>query len=215
MLSNKLNNPTKMCKICFKEIKDNNILSLFDKNQLFCKECLDKLQPIFLTFKEDNIRYLTLYNYDETVQSILYQIKGCFDVELAPIFLYRYKRELSLFYWGWIIVPIPSWIEDDKQREFNHVEEIFRPLNLKWEKCLFKSQKYKQSDQNKENRKDIINILKMSHIDNVRNRKILLVDDVYTTGNTIRSAVALLKSAGAKKIQVLVIAKVEENRTRK
>lgn len=208
----KLKPPTKTCKICFKEIKDNNLFTLFDKYQLFCKNCLDSLKPTFCEFKEDKVRCLSIYSYDENVQNYLYQIKGCYDIELAPLFLYRYKTVLSLKYMGWTMVPIPSWIDDDKVREFNHVEEIFKPLKLKMIRCLSKTQKYKQSDQSKEHRKDIMNVLKMSHIENISKIKLLLVDDVYTTGNTIRAAIQLLKEAGAKKIQVLVMAKVEEKK---
>lgn len=176
---------------------------------------MDTLTPEFKEFKEDNIKCLAIYKYDETVQGYLYQIKGCYDIELAPIFLCRYYRELSIYYSGWTIVYIPSWIDDDRIREFNHVEEIFSSLKLKKLKCLYKTQKYKQSDQKKENRKDIINILKMSHVENIKNKKILLVDDVYTTGSTIRAAIKLLKDAGVKKIQALLIAKVEDKNSKK
>jgi len=107
-------------------------------------------------------------------------------------------------------VPIPSWIDDDNLRGFNHVVEIFKSLKLKMNFPLTKACKYKQSDQRKENRKDIINILKMSHVDNLSKIKILLVDDVHTTGNTLKAAIKLLRDAGAKKIKVLVIAKTKE-----
>jgi predicted amidophosphoribosyltransferase len=32
-------------------------------------------------------RAYSLYHYDEAVRSMLYQLKGCFDIELAGIFL--------------------------------------------------------------------------------------------------------------------------------
>lgn len=201
---------TKICKICFKDIKTNNIFTFFDKNLLFCKECLDKLTPIFKFFFIDSVKCLALYEYDENVQGLLYQIKGCYDIELAPIFLYKYRIELSIYFSGYTIVPIPSWKDDDNIRGFNHVEAIFEPLKLKMIKCLFKTQKYKQSDQSKNNRTGIANILKMSQIDNTNKLKILLVDDVHTTGNTLKAAIKLLKDHGVKKIRVLVIAKTKD-----
>lgn len=208
MLLNKSSPQTRICKICFKEIKSNNLYDIFNKKSIFCNDCLSKLQPIFFYFKEDNVDCLALYKYDELVQSYLYQIKGCYDIELAPIFISRYYRELSIYFSGFTIVYVPSWKEDDEVREFNHVEEIYKSLKLPEIKCLYKCEKYKQSDQNKEGRKQVTNIIKMSHTENITKKRILLVDDVYTTGNTIRTCISLLKNAGVKKIKVLLIAKV-------
>ena len=44
---------------------------------------------------------------------------------------------------------------------------------------------------------------------NLRGRRVLLVDDVYTTGATTRAATRALKRAGADHVDVLVFAKVE------
>lgn len=41
----------------------------------------------------------------------------------------------------------------------------------------------------------------------IQNKKILLVDDIYTTGSTVNECSKMLKLAKAKKIDVLTIAK--------
>ena len=46
---------------------------------------------------------------------------------------------------------------------------------------------------------------------NLRNQKVLIVDDVMTSGNTIRTCIDLLKSANPKKIDYLVLAAKKEN----
>ena len=44
-------------------------------------------------------------------------------------------------------------------------------------------------------------------MEKIENKKILLVDDIYTTGATIKECKRVLKQAGVETIGVLVIAK--------
>ena len=65
-----------------------------------------------------------------------------------------------------------------------------------------------QSIQNKEERAS--NVKNAYYIKNekiVQNKKILLIDDIYTTGNTVNECSKMLKQAGAKEIGVLTLAK--------
>ena len=55
-------------------------------------------------------------------------------------------------------------------------------------------------------REKIGNYLTIDEVD-LSNKKILLVDDVYTTGSTIKSMIKLVKEKGAKKVKVLIMSK--------
>lgn len=184
------------------------------KTPIICSKCKDKLNPVFIKYKEDNISCLSVYNYDENIQGLLYQLKGCFDVELADVFLYDFARILSIYYSGYYIVPIPSYHKHNEKREFNHVKEIFKCLNLKFIDCLIKTSPHKQSDCSYEERTQIQNVLQITHNDLIKGKKILIVDDVYTTGNTIRTAIKLIKNEKPKTIKVLVLSKTifDENK---
>lgn len=148
------------------------------------------------------------------MESVLYQIKGCGDIELCDIFLDKFRNELRLFYKGYLLVPAPSYYLDDERRGFNHVEQIFSSLKMSFLKCITKRDKYKQSEQSKNKRGDIGKHLVLSHIEEIKNKKILIVDDVFTTGNTVRAIIRLIKPYRPKDIKVLVISKTEGKTTK-
>ena len=104
------------------------------------------------------------------------------------------------------MIPAPSYAKNDEERGFNHVEEIFSVLNLKMMKCIHKIKQVKQADLTTKEREEIGNVLQIDNVD-LRKKKILLVDDVFTTGSTIKAMIKLVKEKGAKKIKVLLMSK--------
>ena len=69
---------------------------------------------------------------------------------------------------------------------------------------------YKNSNQpfrSKKDRKNLQNVFLAKKRAIVENKDILLVDDIFTTGSTLRSASKALIDAGAKKITILVLAR--------
>ena len=88
-------------------------------------------------------------------------------------------------------------------------KKLSKKLKIKTEKLLLK----------KENIQTQSRLLKTGRRSNVRgafyilekekvhNKKIILVDDIFTTGATIRECCKILKEAGAQDILVLVLAK--------
>lgn len=172
-----------------------------------CMKCYREITPAFIKFKVGDYKALAIYEYDERIKKLLYQFKGCFDIEIFDVFLSRFARELRLMYFDYIMVPIPSYKEDDEIREFNHVEEMFKILKLKTERVLEKTEKIKQANLSFKQRKEIKNFLKITNGDAIRNKKILLVDDVYTTGSTMSAAISLIEQYHPKRIEILVMSK--------
>ena len=158
------------------------------------------------TFYVDDVECFHLYYYTEKVQKILYQFKGCKDYELKTVFLEYYKEYLNSKFKNYIMIPAPSYSKNDDERGFNHVEEIFGCLNLKMNKCIHKIKEVKQADLTTKEREQIGSILTIDGVD-LRGKRILLVDDVFTTGSTIKAMIKLVKEKGASKIKVLVMSK--------
>lgn len=204
------NEPIKTCKICFDKIEKPDFFFLVKRDICLCSKCRKLFKPKFVSFNVININALAIYNYDNQIKTYLYQFKGCFDYELFDTFLERYYKPLSILYSGYTIVPIPSHENDDKNRGFNHVEEIFSRLSLPMVKALRKTAQIKQSDQSKNDRKNIKKYMELIPLPQLAGKKILLVDDVYTTGSTMKAAIELVKKLKPKDIKVLVLSKVEK-----
>ena len=203
----KLKELTRTCKLCFKEYEETDLIYVLNNKIDVCKYCYKDIKAKFNNFDVLGYKALSIYEYDEKIQALLYQLKGCFDIEIAHMFLERYRRELSLFYHGYVMVPIPSYFKDDQRREFNHVEEIFKPLKLPMLKLIMKTSSMKQASNTSNRRKDISKCLKLVNEEDLSKKKVLLVDDVYTTGSTMKAAVELIEKLHPKKIRVLVMSK--------
>ena len=210
--SKKLSEPTKVCKICFSEIKDNSLLNLLNRDIDVCQRCFQEIKMHFFKFEVLGYSAISIYRYDEKIQSLLYQFKGCFDYELYDVFFGRILRELRLRYFGYVIIPVPSYKQEDEIREFNHVEEMFKPLKLPIRHLLIKTKKVKQATSSTEQRKEINKHIVLSEETDLSQYKILLVDDVYTTGSTMKACIRLIEKLHPKKIEVLVMSKTENKR---
>ena len=203
--------PTKVCKLCFKDIKNTSIIGFLNPNLSLCSQCYHRLMPRFIHFYVLGFEAMSFYYYDQDIRALLYQFKGCFDYEIAGIFLERYFRETRLKYLGYIVVPIPSFEEDNERRGFNHVIEIFKLLKLPIKNVLVKTSYFKQANHNKKERKNINKHMAINEKQNLTNQKVLIVDDVYTTGSTMKAAIRLIKTLHPKDIKVLVMSKTRND----
>ena len=195
-----LTKPTNICKVCFNEFES------LSKKEEICPDCFNKFECIYETFSICNVNVLAIYRYNNFFKSLLYQFKGCNDIELKNVFLEYQRVYLKLKFYGYYIVYIPSSMEDDKKRGFNHVKEMFRSLNLKSIDCLRKKYKFKQSSLSKKEREKIIDKLEVIDGKLITGKKILIVDDVLTTGSSIKAAIKLITKYHPKLIKVLVLA---------
>ena len=75
-------------------------------------------------------------------------------------------------------------------------------------KLIEKTERVKQSDRNSKERSNIGEFLRILEHTDLKGKKILLVDDIFTTGSTIKACLKLLKTLNPKKIKVLVLCKV-------
>ena len=201
---------TRYCKICFKEIKTDDMVSIFNKDLCLCPNCQAEFEPLFVKFKVNGYHALSIYEYTPFIKKLIYLYKGCFDYELNEVFLNMFYKEIKLKYSGYTIIPIPSYIKDDERRGFNHVVESFKKLGLNVLSIIEKTAHHKQSDRTAEQRKEIGKYLVIKEKVNLEKTKVLIVDDIYTTGATMNAAVNLIESLNPKCIKILVLAKTND-----
>ena len=197
---------TDLCKICFNPVEQDSLHSLLTRHPTICHKCLLSLEPVLGTFDCDGVECFHIYFYTDKVKELLYKFKGCYDYELRTVFFEYYANYLNLRFRGYTYIPAPSSKEGDEERGFNHVEEMFKFLRLPSIKCIHKTKDIKQADLTTKERLKIGKHLVIDDVD-LTGKKILLVDDVFTTGSTIKSMIRLAREKGAKKIKVLVMSK--------
>ncbi len=201
--------PIKHCKICFKLLKSDSLYEIYNDDSCVCEQCQNKLAPHFQKFRIGGVDGVAIYRYDDNIKSLLYQLKGCCDIELSPIFFNRFKNELKTMYKGYVVVPAPSYVVEDSNREFNHVIEIFKFLNLPIYHIVNKITPFKQAEHSKRRRVEIIDHLQVTSLSEINNKKVLIVDDVMTTGSTLKAMISLLSKGRPKIMKILVMAKRE------
>lgn len=113
-----------------------------------------------------------------------------------------------------IMIAVPISTIRKRERGYNQSEllarKISRLADIQLEKQVLKKQKSNQpqSSLNKEQRKENVkNVYKVQNELKISNKKVLLVDDIYTTGATVNECAKMLKQAGCKEVGVLTIAK--------
>ena len=199
--------PTKNCKICFKRVEISDFCRLFDNKISICPSCQKQLEPKFINFEIDGYKALAIYDYNDFIKNLIYLYKGCFDYEMREVFLNLFLKELSIKYKDYKLVSVPSYIKDDERRGFNHVQEVFSLLGLEMKNALVKTSHFKQAEKGAKKRQQIRKHLALLPNIKLENEKVLIVDDIYTTGATMKAAINLIEKLNPKTIKVLVLAK--------
>ena len=115
------------------------------------------------------------------------------------------------------LIPVPLSAERFKQRGYNQAlllaNEVSKLTGIPVADVMVRTkkttpQKKMTMGQRRENLKDAFCV-----VEDIKGKKVLLVDDVYTTGATAEECTMVLRKAGAKSVKTLVIARVAPSRT--
>ena len=173
-------------------------------NDACCIKCRSELkrQPHLIKYKGINIYCEYLYQ-DEIRQAILQYKESC-DRYLACIFLHPYW---SYYFRNHQVVLVPSTKQSKLRRGFDHVELLalksgFTKIHHVFEHTGLNQQALK----NKSERVKVLKEIKLVNIQAVKGKRILILDDIVTSGNTVLACEELLKPY-ALSVDVLSIAR--------
>ncbi|MCK4968137.1 MAG: ComF family protein [Candidatus Aenigmarchaeota archaeon] len=113
-----------------------------------------------------------------------------------------------------LLIPVPLYWQRERQRGFNQsnllVKQINKHFPWKINTSALKRVKNTQSQTQfnaKERQRNIANAFQVIRPNEIKNKQIILLDDVFTTGATLQEAAKMLHRAGAKQVYGLALAK--------
>ncbi|MEK4384834.1 ComF family protein [Solibacillus sp. FSL W7-1464] len=186
------------CLLCDRELQQSigwKELLLNTLPQTICPRCEQRFQRIEQQ-QEDGV--VSLFHYNEAMKDYLHRYKFLHDVILAKVFNKilneQLKNETRL------IIPIPMHPENLKLRTFPHIDELLKAADISFAHHLTKLSTGQQSLKTREERLNTPQLFEVTDPSAIKDKNLLVVDDIYTTGTTLNHAKKALLEAGAKTV---------------
>ena len=214
-----------VCPICGKTLKIKELLCKSCDKQLeyikepICKKCGKQLEIDEQEYCGDCKKYMHVYDsglgifaYTDDIKKCIYDFKYN-DMKIYAKFFGAKMAERSVDYikhWDVdVIIPVPVSKEKYVKRGYNQAELIAKELSKQCgvpmdNKVLYRKKNTKpQKEMKREARKKNLEKAFIISRNVVKYKKVILVDDIYTTGSTIDECALALKEAGVSKVYFL------------
>lgn len=213
------------CLLCQDHIKNNvsviDLLLLREADEGICQTCQEMFVPISdehcsNCFKSGtdkvckdcrywenlgkSVNHQALYQYNEAMRAYFSQYKFLGDYLLRYAFAKVIKQAMKA-YRDYLIVPIPTSNSRRELRGFDQVEGILDAAHIPYQALLTKKDGQKQSEKSRKERLHLEDNPFEFKGELLLPDKVLLVDDIYTTGATFQLAKALFHERGVKVIK--------------
>lgn len=197
-----------MCKKCEKELK-------YIKEPI-CKKCGKQLDEEEREYCGDCKRRVHTFDagigvfaYDEAIRKSIYDFKYK-DMKIYSRFygekMAVYARDYIEHWKPDVIIPVPVSKKKYLKRGYNQAELIARELAFNCGVPMDNRVLYRRKDTKPQ--KEVNRDIRRKNLENafiisgnvVKYKKVILVDDIYTTGSTIDECAKTLKQAGVKEV---------------
>lgn len=200
----------KQCVICGKLNSDE-----------ICNKCYKIIKPTTKIEKHINKSFnehMYIFKYEGKIRNLIidykFNDKAYLKNFFAKIIIKNEKTCRKIKKYD-IIIPVPIHLKRKSERGYNQSELIAREIAKNFEgielvtACLIKEKNtVPQSLLTKEQRKqNVKQVYKLVNKEKIVNKRIILFDDIFTTGSTAEECSRILKQNGAREILVFTIAK--------
>ena len=196
-ICNKINKKS-LCIQCEKSIKKNEIYKI------------ERTQGRYFDYQIKILKYKDIvrdkiidYKFNEKA----YLYKTFTKIILKNKKVYGFLKKYD------IIINVPMHIRRKFERGYNQTEliarEIAKNIDIQFERnnLIKVKNTVKQSTLNKAERvNNIKGAFEIRNNNKIKNKRVVLFDDIYTTGSTVNECSKILKQAGALEIAVLTLA---------
>lgn len=191
------------CKACHTPFVDNYPLDEHD----LCTICRESL-----------VNFDTAYSfgsYEGPLRNLIHLFKYAKVESLAGPLSRLVIQALPLDQNFDLIIAMPMHWRKQWERGFNQAELLARPVARRYGLKLSNNLRRKRYTTAQaglselERRENLRGSFMVKRPEQIAGRRILLIDDVFTTGATLRAAAATLKGAGAAQVSALTLARVD------
>ena len=192
-------------------------------NKDLCRKCELKLENISKTkidyYADKNFRkHLYIFNYEGIIKEKLIALKfneNTYVYKAFINFLIKNEKICRFFKSYDIIIPVPIHKKRKLERGYNQsalfakdISNYFDNLTYLDDVLIKKINNKPQSTKNKIDRENnIIGVYALRNNNKISEKRILLLDDIYTTGSTVNECCKVLKETNIKFVDVITIAK--------
>lgn len=184
----------------------------------FCRQCGKSLP--FAEGKHSVISgeffgkcYVPMY-YQDSVRDAFTRYKFYGYSEYSRLFaqlmvdVIKDETDVDFDFVTWVPLSLGKRVKRGYNQSFLLAEEVAKILKIKKRWTLLKVRRTKQQSTLKNDEERKANVLGAFMVArNVKGKKILLIDDIYTTGATLSECARCLKTAGAEKVSAAVFAR--------
>lgn len=181
-----------------------------------CIDCRDMLETLHRRFRIDDPAIGEIYGsvfYNSFVRNFVHDFKFNNKSYLYEPFAYIMHRTMILNDMGDfdIIIPVPIHWRKEAIRGYNQslllAQELSKRAGIPYDKKTLVKSRWTR-EQNRlskfERESNLRDSFSVKDISKIIGKRILLVDDIFTTGNTMKACARVLMTSGAKSVAGLV-----------